>query len=271
MALDHDHPRPSESSGAPPPYSASHHHARHHDYYAHAEPAPHYDAVLAKPTVGKYPKILNGYFSKGCNSNIYLGGREKERMYLMTQNGTFSGKPEFVLHDGPKETDPVLATSERDSIIKPKSHQLTIPAEDGVPHKEKSQRIEMKSSSLFMRHNSYTFETDVGLGKETRRERFEWRQTLGGEVEELEGYNWGWKLVRISNDSNGASSSSGAEEVVAAWTFDSSLSVTHSFRIQFLGHALTGLMGDRWATLTIMSALKIWAVSIHSSAVVVSK
>ncbi|KAI3320886.1 hypothetical protein HD806DRAFT_505253 [Xylariaceae sp. AK1471] len=268
---------------APPPYSETDNIARSANAYQPSGPAPSYGTGESSSGAGsisgvklKFPPALNAYVQWKLTMTFHIGERKETPLYAVRTHSGFTKNPELVLYDGPSDKHPILATANHESIWKPKRSVLTIPAREGVSHDTASQRVEM-NLNWSLKHQTYTFEADVGAGKDTRRERFEWRGSHGGEVRELDGYKWGWKLVRLSSQLPGGGgeratrvlgSASDGNEVVAAWAHNNSMSMTKAFKFQFMGSALTGMMGDRWATLALISALRMWWIEIQQRSAV---
>ncbi|KAI0395568.1 hypothetical protein F5Y17DRAFT_422820 [Xylariaceae sp. FL0594] len=269
-------------SPAPPPYSQSDANNYGSNYY-HPPPAPAqqyvphephhaYDSQPGRGGQTKFPPALNGYIQKVFSTTLHLGPTKDSPLYAVRMHTGMTKNPEQVMHDGPSDKYPVLATANRVSMWKPSRTALTIAARDGVTHDEASECVEMEAHTSF-KTKTFTFEADVGPGKETHRERFEWRPSHGAEIRELDGYKWGWKLVRVSNAVAGgggsratraAGSASDGSEVVAVWAHNG-MSMTKALKFQFRGSALTGILGDRWATLAIISAVRIWWLEMQSA------
>jgi hypothetical protein len=202
---------------------------------------------------------------------FHLGETKDTPLYAVRAHSGMTKNPELMLYDGPTDKYPVLATANRQSVWKPKRSILTVPAHEGISHDSESQRVEMNQNGTLKIQN-FAFEADVGLGKDTHREQFEWRVSHAGEVRDLHGVSWGWKLVRLSSQPLGGGgeratralgSTSDGNEVVAVWAHQSGMSMTKAFKFQFTGSALTGMMGDRWATLALISALRIWWLELQ--------
>jgi len=265
---------------APPPYSETDTNAYNSNLYPVSGSSQQYNTHESLPGVGqlsgahsKFPPALNGYIQKVFTTTLHLGPTKDSPLYAVRMHTGFTRNPELVMHDGPSDSHPILATANRVSMWKPSRSALTIPARDGVAHDEASQRIEMIMHTS-LKSMTYTFEADVGVGKETQRERFEWRSSHGAEIRELDGYRWGWKLVRVSERLPGGGgsratravgSASDGSEVVAVWAHNG-LSMTKALKFQFRGSALTGILGDCWATLALISAVRIWWLEIQSAA-----
>ncbi|KAI0159750.1 hypothetical protein GGR57DRAFT_437055 [Xylariaceae sp. FL1272] len=201
--------------------------------------------------------------------NQNLGESKANPLFVVVGHSGMTSKPELELFDGPDDsTAQLLATATHDSWRKPKQSILTIPKQDGVSHEDGNERIIMASSSIMSKHVTYSFEAPVGIGKDSRIEQFEWRTSHGSEVKAVDGYSWGWKLVRLSQtvgdpgegSTRSVGSTSDGKEVVAAWAFNNTWSMSKTFKFQFQGSALTGVMGDRWAALALVSALRIFNI-----------
>ncbi|KAI1360733.1 hypothetical protein F5Y08DRAFT_39922 [Xylaria arbuscula] len=258
----------------PPPYQYN-----ANSTYPPSEPAPSYhggeSSTGAGPISGvnpKFPPVLNAYVKWGFTKTFHLGETKDTPSLAARWHSGFTKKPELELFDGPDDKGTILATANHESMFKSNSI-LTIPAREGVPHDVESQRVTMSCPKL-LKSKTYAFAADVGVGKETRREQFEWRSSHGSEVRELDGYRWGWKLVRLSGGSvsaggdrgtRGSGSTSDGLEVVAAWAHNNSMSMTKAFKFQLMGSALTGMLGERGATVALISALRIWAIEIATS------
>jgi hypothetical protein len=104
-------------------------------------------------------------------------------------------------------------------------------------------------------HPSQLFSIEVEASG--RRERFEWRHSHGAEVDSLGGRGQGWKLVRLEASSAGGARTSDGREVVAAWA-NASMSLTKTLNFQFFNSGANGMLGERWAVMAVITALRIW-------------
>ncbi|KAI1430506.1 hypothetical protein GGR50DRAFT_208047 [Xylaria sp. CBS 124048] len=254
---------------APPPYEETYHNPHNEDTQWSPEHAPPYDGGLeSRPTSGArlmIPPSLNAYFQWKFTRTFHLGEKKEEPLFAVRPHSGISGKPELVLYEGLDDNGPVLATGTRFRLNWSLIATLTIPAHEGVGHDIENQSVEMQVNNSGL-HTSFRFAAGVGRGKKTRREQFEWRSSHGTEVKDLHGYKGGWKLVRLSNPradgggdraSRASGSSSDGYEVVAAWAYNSSMSMTKLFKFQLMGSALTGELGNRGAAIALISAMMI--------------
>lgn len=103
-----------------------------------------------------------------------------------------------------------------------------------------------------------------------RREVFEWRHSHGDAVAAfLDGAKAGWKLVRLADDDENGNGndnnnrhlvwprSSDGREIVAVWSH-ARLSLTKVLKFRFLGSGATGVLGERWAIMAVMTALRMY-------------
>ncbi|KAI0552435.1 hypothetical protein F4679DRAFT_535612 [Xylaria curta] len=269
---------PMDGMPPPPPYQEMDNRT---SAYPSAGPAPSYHDGEPSSGAGftsagglRFPPTLNAYLQMAFTRTFHLGERKEAPSFAARMHSGFTKNPELVLYNGPSEKDPILATATHKSLWKSRATLITAPAREGVPHDTESQNVEMACHTSF-KHKTYTFTADVGVGKETRREEFEWRSSHGNEVRELDGYKWGWKLVRLSGEPLGnggdratraSGSTSDGHEIVAVWAHNNSMSMTKAFKFQLMGSALNGMLGERGAALALISALRIWAMELNTAA-----
>ncbi|KAI1825034.1 hypothetical protein F4861DRAFT_220879 [Xylaria intraflava] len=266
MGRPDDAPSEAPTAGeAPPPYEQM-----NNNSYEGA--APSYDGdskARSVSSVGvKFPPTLNAYWQWKFTKTFYLGENKEEQRFAARMHTGFTKNRELELYDGLDDKGPLLATANHASMWNTRTTLLTIPAREGVGHDTESQRVELRTYYRGV-HLFFTMIANVGPGKETRREEFEWRSSHGSEVKEVDGYKWGWKLVRIlsepvsgggSRDTRAPGSTSDGHEVIAAWAFNNSMSMTKWFKFRLMGSALDGTLGDRGATLALISALRIFVM-----------
>ncbi|KAI1388805.1 uncharacterized protein F4822DRAFT_429423 [Hypoxylon trugodes] len=188
--------------------------------------------------------------SRWSQRHWMLGEHQANPLYAVSLHSGLSGQPDVVLHSGPNEKLPPFAGAKRDGWGG--AAKITFPT--GLGSQETVEKME-KGGSLT--HPTFSFSIEVGPGM--WRETFEWRHTSGAAVKALDGQRSGWKLVRLAGGGGagfGATSSDG-KEVVAVWAW-ASASLTKVFKFQFLSSGANGALGDRWAIMAVITALKIW-------------
>ncbi|KAI1472365.1 uncharacterized protein F4812DRAFT_408631 [Daldinia caldariorum] len=280
-----------EDAPPPPPYTA-----------IDSSQAPPYAAACgssqAPPVAGasaiagvrnRFPQCLNAYFEKKFMSKVFhLGEHAETPLYAVTMHSGWSGKPLLEMHAGPSESDPVVATAGHESRWS--SGKRTViqvfpdPASDpggpttsagesssgsGSGSGSGSPGAAKKTVHMTQKHSWtrlwHELSVEVGTGKKVRAEDFKWRRTRGEEVKELDKWGQGWKLVRLSGTAAGKNATSDGKEVVAVWTVNGSWSMNKFCKFQFLESGATGVLGDAFALVALVSGLKIWYLEFIES------
>ncbi|KAF3760591.1 hypothetical protein M406DRAFT_358241 [Cryphonectria parasitica EP155] len=197
-----------------------------------------------------------GWRRKHC----YLSPSNGPILYAVSLHSGWSGKPHLVLHNGPNENCPPLATSKiKTSVFNNGDAIVTLLPSPGSTGSAVQEQVEYHGSSFG--HKTMFFSVEVGATG--RRETFEWRHSSGAEVGALGGCGDGYKLVRLATDAPGAlrqrggATSSDGKEIVAVWAAQSRRLST-GFNFQFLGTGSSGVLGEKWAAMAVMSALRGW-------------
>ncbi|GMF71951.1 unnamed protein product [Aspergillus oryzae] len=176
----------------------------------------------------------------------------------------------MVLRDGPTDKDPPLASLQSDPYLRAKPVSVTFASQGEL---QESSIVEPLEDVKLGRRMSPTFSITVGgSGKDASYEQFEWRSSHGKEIKELAGHTSGWKLVRLSEavgEAGGSRShramgcSSDGKEIVAGIAHNASWSLSKGFRIAFVGSGLTGVLGERWEIMTLMTAVHLWLIEFQ--------
>ncbi|KAI1392135.1 uncharacterized protein F4822DRAFT_116411 [Hypoxylon trugodes] len=280
------------SNEAPPPYSANATLAPRASFSSSTSSlAPPYQAIPSSSISGvqnRFPQSLNGYWEmKMLSKNILLGEHADKPLFAVSLHSGLTKNKMVELHSGPNDSDPIIATADHESRWGSGRTTIIQIIPDGAPRaavagsstgssasgsgstSEGNTTVIMKQPHDW-RHTTHKFTVQVGLGKDTHEEEFEWRGSRGGEVKELDKWSRGWKLVRL----NGVSHSHGGEratrsagvtsdgkEVVAVYAQNTKASKNKIFKFQFLEGGATGVLGETFATAALMSALKIWYIA----------
>ncbi|KAF6809315.1 hypothetical protein CSOJ01_07000 [Colletotrichum sojae] len=204
----------------------------------------------------QFPPSFNLY-SQSFSRTFLLGEHQNEPFYAMSIHSGFSSSPPIVLHSGPADSFPPLASVEYHSFSSRMS--ITLPpapkgSPGGAPIVELESRTDFPSSS-------YVFAMGVGPNCE-QLEQFEWRTSSGEAIAMLDGRSRGWKLIRMSrmvppSAGPGVFRGGDGKEVVAVWT-DANMSLSKSAKFAFLGSGLSGELGERWAIMAAISGLAIF-------------
>lgn len=112
------------------------------------------------------------------------------------------------------------------------------------------------------------FRFSIEVDKKMKREGLEWRRIKKGDNSNAK--SGGFKLVRLSSGSaasNNGSSSQGLSKASAAGDSHETVAVlawttnwigsTNGFSLQLDGSGKSGLLGERWTLMTVMTALRI--------------
>ncbi|OQD63898.1 hypothetical protein PENPOL_c008G00510 [Penicillium polonicum] len=264
---------PSDPLDSLPPYTE-------HDPQSAAQAPqyeiPSYTACESTSTsaTAKFPPAMNGYFQWKLTTTFHLGPTADEKLYAVSTPATvFNNKPTIVLHDGPTNKHPVMATAQGDKWGRSRPVAITLPPRPGSQHQDSIVEQVIPGGSLKHFSPSHMFEISVGP-KGTTRERFEWRKSHGNEIKELVGFSYGWKLVRLTGPVNNVAGSrkerargytSDGLEIVALIAHNASWSMTKGFRFAFMGAGLTGTMGENWEVVVVTSALQLWFIDVQGT------
>ncbi|OTA99453.1 hypothetical protein M426DRAFT_325106 [Hypoxylon sp. CI-4A] len=291
-----------ESGAAPPPYSATDIGARETPHASEAptyEAVPGSSRNTSTRVIAgvkhRFPQSLNAYYQKlGFSKSLNLGEHADKPLFAVSMHSGLSGKPMLELHAGPSTSDPIIATSGNRSVfssgmttvvqIMPAASLFSQDSASGSTSQAQAaaaaaaavETITMKETHDWRHLNiTYPFSLEVGLGggssKDTRVEHFEWRSSRGAEIQTLTQFSRGYKLVRVGSSAVGqggrratraAGATSDGLEVVAVCAYNGSWSLSKAFKFQFLESGATGVLGDRFALVALMSGLKIWYVEM---------
>ncbi|OHE95029.1 hypothetical protein CORC01_09686 [Colletotrichum orchidophilum] len=204
----------------------------------------------------QFPPAFNVY-SQSFSRTMLLGEHQHQPFYGLSIHSGLSSSPPIVLHSGPSDNFPPLASVEYHSFSSRMSITLP-PAPTRTPGG--APIIELESKTDFP-SSSYIFAIGVGPNCE-RLEQFEWRTSSGEAIAALGGRSRGWKLVRLAqsvpqNAGPGAFRGGDGNEIVAVWT-DAGMSMTKEAKFAFVGSGLTGELGERWAIMAVISGLAIF-------------
>ncbi|KAI0900872.1 hypothetical protein F4806DRAFT_172215 [Annulohypoxylon nitens] len=284
-AYEKDVPPPYSFAGSdiqfqqpPPPPPAS---SSQYQYFPPPPPQPQPQMMLQQtPRIPRqFPNSFNMYRGSGIgNRHFTLGEHQNAPLYAVALHSGFSGKPSVVLHNGPSDNRPPLAAVEKSgwsskgTVYLPPPPVMGAGANAGVRGsrggKEGAAEERFEAGGGFG-HKIYTFSIETGVGAGARREMFEWRHSSGRAVKGLDGRSGGWKLCRLATGPpagaegrgfvEGGERGSDGREIVAVWAWASG-SLTKLFKFSFLGSGANGVLGERWAVMAVMTALKMWDI-----------
>ncbi|KAJ2903500.1 hypothetical protein MKZ38_009722 [Zalerion maritima] len=214
----------------------------------------------------QFPPIFHLY-TVPFSRTFHLGEHRDHPVYAVSTHSGWSGNPDVVLHTGTNKNDPLLAAAEVTHTI-PTTLTIHLPA---LPGSDQKATVEpLTAINGISRRYRFSLEVDPAGAV---REDFEWRHSSGSAVKEYGCARQGWKLMRMSTtlpgNSGGFSSpgspphklggytSSDGKEVVAVWT-NVGVSMTKSWRFAFIGTGASGILGERWAVMAVMTSLLMW-------------
>lgn len=216
------------------------------------------------------PQTLTATYKKSLTKIILLLSPTPASPPLLAAHLAQSWRGDLTLHAGPSTAHPVLAVARWGKGL----HRI-VPVD--LPGGDR-QMVRYQGS----RRERFWFA--LGVGEDSRVEKFEWRRSHGAAVKSLGQSSHGWKLVRITAlspsytevdeeaklaadeapDVDDADSADGltsdGKEIVAVWAPASArrLSVTAVGRFEFRGAGEGGELGERWRLMAVMSMLVFW-------------
>lgn len=219
---------------------------------------------------------MNIFFSWAHATHFYICGDTKEdkRFYIeihtgFSRQGLLGGRRGYHFHCGPTISDPVVAavgyeTMQEASIYNFSSDSIVIlPPYDPYNPKSTTMTVEkMVARTTPDRRTVFAFSIEVG--DKMRREPFEWRQINKGEDSLADA--GGFKLLRLSpkkkyHSVDEGATDSGETVAIFAWTNHwyrfANIASTHPFSLHLVGSAKLGQLGDRWALMAVLTALRL--------------
>lgn len=217
--------------------------------------APQQAGRSTAPQVNRqFPPTFNLYRKGGFSRIHTLGVHQDQPLYAVYPHGGFSSEPDLVLHNGPSETSPPLATLIFDSWHR--QMEVTLPPLRGATSEE---AVRMPGFA----HPVFEFKVHVNKpgGQGLVYEAFEWRRSRGDAVGQLGGRSYGWKLVRLANNvlpgAGGGEITSDGREVLAVCT-QNAYSMSKVWKFEFTGTGASGALGERFAVMAVITSLGIW-------------
>ncbi|KAH7161544.1 hypothetical protein EDB81DRAFT_925073 [Dactylonectria macrodidyma] len=183
----------------------------------------------------QFPPSFNLYRGGFFSSSYKLGQHKNQPLYVFSYHSGWSSTPPVLLHSGPDTSYPQLASASWRSF----------------------------SSSFFV---ELPAAPSFGAGRRTHEN---WRHSRGDAVKSLGGRLYGYKLVRLAQGpprsrgtGNGGDMNfvdSAGKEIVAAWAGSRGSSTKEGeAKFRFMGTGLTGLLGERWAIMAVVTFLALF-------------
>lgn len=237
-------------------------------YTEACSPTPSPKPLPPKPLPSRprrFPLAFNIY-CKTMSAHLSLGEHQDQPLYTVTRHTGWSGSPPIELRAGPDKESPILATADYHGLGR--TMKLVLPPLAGQGPGLTDERMESQRDGFGVRH---VFTLEVGPPGGGRRETFEWRHSSGEAIAAVGADSRGWKLVRVETgpppgiDEAGGSRfvpggfvTSDGREVVAGWSFLSLGGGNKVAKFMFLGTGASGLLGDRWEIMAVLTALGIY-------------
>ncbi|KAJ4425095.1 hypothetical protein N0V82_000149 [Gnomoniopsis sp. IMI 355080] len=217
----------------------------------------------------QFPPNINLYrhdaFPGAISRRYFLGEHQHSPLYAVGVWQSWATQASLVLHNGPSEDYPPLATVAFDAYGR--RMDVTLPP---LPGESRAQPITVTAPTLMSSTIGFRVEVPWPTGPDGsvqwRKEAFEWRRSNSLAVNALGGSaQGGWKLVRLSRElppgglmvaGSGPPSGDGFEVVAACTT--SVMSLTKLWKFCFLGTGVSGALGERWAVMAVTSGLVTW-------------
>lgn len=223
----------------------------------------------------QFPPTINLYrdaFPTAPQRRFFLGPHQSHPLYAVSAwiAGWGAAQASLLLHNGPSEDAAPLATAAYDSWGR--SVRVSLPPLPGRERDEQPIPVTMPS---VMGGHTVAFVVEVPWPENGavvwRKEAFEWRRSAGAVISGLGGSSSGWKLVRLTNalppgvggggtvpGAAGTGPPSGDGHEVVAVCSNAVMSVTKLWKFGFLGTGFSGVLGERWAVMAVMTALVLW-------------
>lgn len=215
----------------------------------------------------QFPPCINLYrndaFPGAIQRRYSLGEHQHTPLYAVGVWQSWSTQASLVLHNGPSEDYPPLATVAFDAYGR--RMNVTLPP---LPGEVSAQPISVTAPTMMSSTISFRVEVPwpgPNGSVQWRKEAFEWRRSNSLAVSALGGSAQGWKLVRLSKElppggltmaGSGPPSGDGFEVVAACTT--AVMSLTKLWKFCFLGTGVSGALGERWAVMAVITGLVTW-------------
>jgi len=228
-----------------------------------------------------FPPVMNAYyiyeFSVNSAKTIKLcGEKESDFLYRIevhtgySMSGPLGSRPGVILHNGTSRKDPLLAAAGDESqtsstiygmnprsiVLMPRMH-----LGPGATTNDLFNEMMLAATVPTDKGVAFRFAIEVGIEK-VYRESFEWRK-----IKDPVTKKGGYKLVRqpcegaggqATGSSSQAASSHGEEETLALLTWPKGWSwFKLAFTLEFKGSGLTGVLGERWQLMAVITAARI--------------
>ncbi|KAK2774469.1 hypothetical protein CKAH01_03702 [Colletotrichum kahawae] len=235
--------------------------------------------VPLSPSLSLYhqmPHTLSVYSQIKFTQTAHLGDSNNHKLYAFSTyyisgGAKYDGKPCMILHNGPSNTDPALATiaEEPNWTLASTTSIITLPPLNGAvdtataPQEQNFNGVaEIMRAGIFKNQVTfgYRFSIEVDHAGTLRREDFEWQKADKSEMADAKAV---FKLVRLSSGTIRDGKTENGSDCVAITGFKWALAWNKPFRFEFVGDGATGGLGDRWSVMALATAMRIWTLYVQ--------
>ncbi|EQB55620.1 hypothetical protein CGLO_04436 [Colletotrichum gloeosporioides Cg-14] len=248
-------------------------------YQVSFSPATGKSKVPLSPSLSLYhpmPNTLSVYSQIKFTQTAHLGDSTSHKLYAFSTyyisgGGKYDGKPCMILHNGPSNKDPALATvaEEPNWTLASTTSIITLPPlNDAVDAAIAPQEQSFNGATEIMRGGmfknqvtfGYRFSIEIDHAGTLRREDFEWQKADKSEMSDAKAV---FKLVRLSSETVRDSTTENGSDCVAITGFKWAFAWNKPFRFEFVGDGATGGLGDRWSVMALVTAMRIWTLYVQ--------
>ncbi|KUI53765.1 hypothetical protein VP1G_01058, partial [Cytospora mali] len=219
----------------------------------------------------QFPPAFNLYRDPFSSRPTFsIGEHQTTPLYAVTAWAGWSTRQNLVLHNGPTEDHPPLATVVYEQGAR--RMDVHLPPLPGQPPAPIPVLVPSAMRSKFVFSVEVPWGAADGPAAGYRKESFEWRRSNSPAIANLGGRSHGWKLVRLSNELpsggltvSGSGPPAGDGHEVVAMCAHAVMSVSKLWKFAFTGTGVSGALGERWAVMAVATALVIWDQEIKSN------
>ncbi|KLJ10018.1 hypothetical protein EMPG_14574 [Blastomyces silverae] len=228
-----------------------------------------------------FPSTMQAYYqwSPPAMKTFFLCGASKDdRLYAVQTHAGYRKKsllgtrPGLILHNGKSSKDPILAAAGEEPQRATSTYEFNLNSVIQLPPLQPGAgnfTTEIMRGAVTDDHvAAFHFAIEVGADGKMVREEFEWRKLKKGN-DDVKGR--GFKLVRLGPGSNkdpnqelfSSTLSPPGGETVALLEWPKGLSsLVHVFSLQLKGSGESNTLGQRWALMVVMTALRLWWLNV---------
>jgi len=249
----------------------------------------------AKTPYTSIPPVTNAYKTGASMRTFRICGETKSQPLFcasvhlgFSDRGPLGTRPGVYLHNGMSVEDPILAAAGDEDRLSQRAYAFNNSSVVLVPRFSGEDDdgpggdwvTELMVASTTGEGEGVVFHFAISAGRDQeclRRERFEWRKFKKGIDAEYPG--GGFKLFRLprptirsdeddtrhgdQRDQNDVTATD--RGCVAVWESPTGFSKywDHLYTLKFVGSDLSKDLGDRWQTVVVVTAARLWLIKVH--------